>query len=139
MPETELQKMRFYDPDVGYENLWAEKDEEGHYVIKSVPYFIYDISVGDRVRASEDNADRVLSFLERISHSGHTTIRVRPATFTLEQAEGESLLQSLKSFGAVVETLPPRLVAVDIPNKAHVESITEFLTSRSIPWEWADR
>lgn len=138
MLDTQLQKISFYDPDVGYENLLAEEDEAGLYVIKSIPYFIYGISVGDTVRAS-NNTDQVLSFLERVSHSGHTTIRVRPESFTLSDKEGETLLQSLKSFGAVVETLPPRLVAVDIPDNVQVQPITEFLTSRSIPWEWADR
>jgi hypothetical protein len=138
MPEEQLQKIRFYDPDVGYENLWAEKDAAGLYVIKSVPYFVYDISVGDTVRASENNTDQVLSFSERVSHSGHTTVRVRPETFTLSDEDGKALLKSLRSFGAVVETLPPRLVAVDIPDKVQARSITDYLTSRSIPWEWAD-
>ena len=139
MPQPNLEKIRFYDADVGYENLWAERDDAGLYLIKSVPYFIYDISVDDLVRVEPDENDHVLCFREVIAHSKHTTIRVRPKEYTLSEPQGESLLRRLKSFGAVIETLPPRLIAVDIPTCEGVEPITRFLTEIAVPWEWADK
>jgi hypothetical protein len=139
MPQPELEKVRFFDADVGYENLWAEKRDADLYVIKSIPYFIYDISVEDVVRVAKDEADQTLCFSELVTHSEHSTIRVRPKDFTLDQQEGEELLRKIKSFGAVTETLPPRLVAVDIPSCGDVEPLTRFLTESHIPWEWADK
>jgi len=131
-------KIRFYDPDVGYENLKAEKDGEGLFVIKSIPYFIYNISVDDVVRAYDDPTDNVLCFSETVRHSAHKTIRVRPTDFTLEENRGEALLDKLESFGCTLETLPPRLIAVDLPDEATEKPVIEYLTSNSIRWEWAD-
>jgi len=139
MPEARLEKIRFFDSVIGYENLWAEKSGADLYVIKSVPYFIYDISVDDIVRVETDNNDEVLCFSETIAHSNHATIRVRPKEYTLSEPQGVSLLEKLKGFGVFVETLPPRLVAIDIPDCAHVEPLTRFLTEISVPWEWADK
>jgi|SRR5579875_2802494 len=139
MSEDSLEKVRFFDADVGYENLWAAKSTDDLYVIKSVPYFVYDISVDDVVRVARDETDDVLCFVEVITHSKHTTIRARPKEFTLDQPQGEELISAIKGFGAVIEALPPRLIAVDIPNCEAVAPLTRFLTEKQIPWEWADR
>lgn len=139
MSEVQLEKIRFFDADVGYENLWAEKKADDLYTIKSIPYFIYDISVDDVIRVAKDETDQILCFLETVSHSQHTTIRVRPKEYTLSDPQGKLLLDRLRGFGVVVETLPPRLVAVDIPDCASVETLTKFSTETSVPWEWADK
>jgi hypothetical protein len=66
MANPKLCKIRFYDADVGYENLWAEKSahQNDAYVIKSIPYFIYEISVDDVVKAITDEEDGVLSYAD---------------------------------------------------------------------------
>lgn len=66
MSESALIKVRFYDPDVGYENLWTEKSGEDLYVIQSIRYFIYDISVGDVVRAEAVENGSVLALSRRV-------------------------------------------------------------------------
>ena len=137
--EEHLHKIRFFDADVGHENLWADEKEEGLYLIKSIPYFVYNISVDDVIRAQWNKEDEILTFSEVVMHSEHTTIRVRLKSFTLDDDKAEVLLNKLEDFGAMVETLPPRLIAVDIPNPKHVDGIITFLTNDSIPWEWADK
>lgn len=141
MNEQDLYKIRFYDADVGYENLWAERavDHNDAYVIKSVPYFIYEISVDDLVKAREDETDNVLSYIETLRHSSHRTIRVRPKTFTLDQELGKKLIRELEKLGCITEELPPRLVAIDVPDEKTAISVSSFLTQESLPWEWADR
>jgi hypothetical protein len=91
------------------------------------------------VRVAEHESDRVLIFSETISHSCHTTIRVRPKDFIISDPQGESLLDKLKGFNVAFETLPPRLIAVDIPSCAQVEPLTRLLSESAVPWEWADK
>jgi Domain of unknown function (DUF4265) len=134
--QSSLYKIKFYDKDVGYENLWAEKLEDGLYNIQSIPYFIYNLSVDDIVRAQPD--DNELLFVEVVKHSDHKTIRVRPKTFTLDDKEGTTLINDLEKLGCIVETLPPRVIAVDIPPHVPAGAISKYLIARSIPWEWAD-
>jgi len=123
---------------VGYENLLAEPTGEGLFVIKSIPYFIYNISIDDVVRAYEDETDEVLCFSETVRHSAHKTIRVRVTDYTVEDDRGEALLDKLESFGCTIETLPPRLIAVDLPDEDTEKPVVKFLTNNSIRWEWAD-
>lgn len=137
MEDKTLVKVQFFDQDVGYENLWAEAIGENLYEIKSIPYFVYDISVGDVVRA-KPNAGQVLAFIEVVQQSSHKTIRVRPKNFTLDDEQGRSLQGQLEILGGVIETLPPRLIAVDIPPEVPLEPIEEFLRKSSIPWERAN-
>lgn len=137
MGGRELPKIRFYDADVGYENLRAEKKSGDLYVIKSIPYFIYNISVDDIVRVHRDETDRTLCFSEVIEPSPHKTIRVRTTEFTLDDQRGEALLDTIEGFGCDLETLPPRLIAVDLPSESVAKAVTEFLTRGSFRWEWA--
>jgi hypothetical protein len=41
--EEEFVKVQFYDPAVGYENLWATGRERNHYRIESISFFIYGV------------------------------------------------------------------------------------------------
>ena len=137
MGRRELPKIRFYDADVGYENLRAEKKNEDLYVIKSIPYFIYNISIDDVVRVHRDETDHVLCFSELVEPSSHKTIRVRTTDFTLDDERGDALLDAIEDFGCDLETLPPRLIAVDLPSESVAKAVTEFLTRSSFRWEWA--
>ena len=118
---------------MGYENLWAEKNNDGFYTIKSIPYFIYDVSVEDAVKVADGETEGALIFLETISHSIHSTIRVRPSNFALSDPQGDSLLAKLRSFGVDLEILPPHLITVDRSDCDHIDPVTHFLTENSIP------
>jgi hypothetical protein len=135
--EKELVKIQFYDPDVGYENLWASPSEGDLYTLESVPYFIYGVSLHDLVRARPDQEGR-LQFLEVAKASGNRTLRVRPDAFELTDEKGKDLLKKLQGFGCKTEILDPRLIAVNVPSDIDLRRITDFLTSSGIPWEYAN-
>lgn len=63
-------KIQFYNPNVGYENLWATRIKENHYRIESIPFFIYGISLGDIVKASL-NDEGELQFAKVVKPSKH--------------------------------------------------------------------
>ncbi len=136
-PEKELVKVQFYEPDVGYEKLWARPSGGELYELESVPFFVYGVSLHDIVRALPDQ-EGWLQFLEVVKPSANRTIRVRPDTFTLTDRQGEDLLKKLERFGCRTETRQPRLIAVNIPPDINPHGITDYLTSSGIPWEYAN-
>lgn len=139
MDGSPLKKVQFFDADIGYENLWAEESGVGLYVIQSIPFFIYDISVGDTVRVEETAPNEGLSFVETVSRSTHTTIRVRLSDFNVDDEETTTLISGIVRLAGTVECLPPRVIAIDVAETSDVERIAEFLTAKSLRWEWADR
>ena len=129
--------------DAGPEDewIWAEPLGAGRFRVESPPFFAYGLSHGDVVRA-EGPADlpRVVD-VER--KSGHRTMRVAlDPDLVPERSEVRRFLAVIEGLGCVVEMLPPKLVAIDVPPEAEVGEVVRRLeearTSETLIWEWAD-
>jgi hypothetical protein len=107
------------------------------YTLESVPYFIYGVSLGDIVRARPDQ-EGWLQFLEVAMASADRTLRVRPDTFGLTDENGKDVLKRLQGFSCRTEALEPRLIAINVPSDVDLGTVTNFLTSSGIPWEYAN-
>ncbi|HSU30874.1 MAG TPA: DUF4265 domain-containing protein [Bryobacteraceae bacterium] len=133
-------KVQFYEADVGYENIWASAAEgPDAYIIESVPFFVYDISLKDIVLTKRNEETGVISYKRMLSKSGHKTVRARPDQFILDSPDGKAFLSRLRSLGCEFETLPPRLVAIDVPSDLALKNVIGYLTDAAIPWEYADQ
>jgi Domain of unknown function (DUF4265) len=130
-------KIQFYDPDVGYENLWATDIGNGLYRIKSVPFFIYGISVGDVVSAKPDSDGR-LQFVAVERTSKNRTLRARAQEFDVSDQRCKDLTRELNSLGCTAETLKPRVIAISIPSEVDLQAVTNLLNSEGIAWEYAN-
>lgn len=135
MVGSRLIKIQFYDPDVGYENLWAENVGGQHYQLKSVPFFIYGIAVDDVVRAIPDDEGR-LQYTNTLSHSGNRTLRARSEVFQRDRTVLDGIIQWLEEKGCDTETLNDRLVAINVPTSLELGVITKYLTERNLSWEF---
>ncbi len=51
MEDVKSVKVQFYDPVVGYENIWATPLGDGTYRLENPPFFVYDVSFDDVVSA----------------------------------------------------------------------------------------
>jgi len=133
-----LIKIQFYDPDVGYENLWAARITGSRYRIESIPFFIYGISFGDVVTATPDNEGR-LQFSEVVQPSGHKTLRARSDDFITNATLRKKIISHLKKLGSDVEVLRSRLLAIDVPSDGNLEAVTDFLTNGAkVGWEYGN-
>jgi Domain of unknown function (DUF4265) len=138
MPENarKLVKIQFYDPDVGYENLWAARLKEKHFRIESIPFFVYGVSLGDIVTAMPDNEGR-LQFGKVVQPSGHKTLRARGLMKNAERRK--KVIAHLRKLGSDVEVLRSRLLAIDVPSDVSLEAITDFLTNEAkVSWEYGN-
>jgi hypothetical protein len=133
----DLTKIQFYDPDVGYENLWAATIGSGLYRIESVPFFVYGISAGDIVSAKPDS-DGYLQFVAVESPSKNRTLRARAEEFAVTDGKCKDLTRELDALGCTTETLKPRVIAISVPTEVDLQAVTDLLTSKDVDWEYAN-
>ena len=129
--------------DAGPEDewIWAEPLGAGRFRVESPPFFAYGLSHGDVVRAEGPvDLPRVVD-VER--KSGHRTLRVAldPA-FDVEREEVRALTGALERMGCAIESLPPHLLALDVPPELDVADVVGRLQAPFrdgvLIWEWAD-
>lgn len=94
-----------------FEQLWARKVGERQFEICCVPFFLYDLALGDTVEtAPQGERQYVLSRV--LSRSGRYVFRV--FFERLQYRYRESTVEALRALGAQVEWSSPSLLAVDV-------------------------
>ena len=109
-----------------FEELWARQLGEDKFELCCIPFFLYDIALGDIVQtvAKGDRkyvADRV------ITRSGHCSFRV---WFGRSVHSRDDIASQLIKMGALVEWSSPNLLAADAPDVHHAKAFADFLAER---------
>lgn len=109
------------ETDLVAEQLWTRQLGTNEFELCCIPFFIYDIALGDVVRA---DAEHNLTHLIRRSgrYAYRVFLRDPEATMT-------SLRETLDSLGALVEHYSASLIAVDAGDLAHAEAVVDLLQS----------
>lgn len=107
------------------EHLWARWVGQDEYEICCIPFFVYDLSLGDVVQARPDRGHGRLITGVR-GRSGHVTFRL---WFGESHADQEPSLQRLEEMGALLERSSVHLVAVDAPDDRIGVLVLRVLTS----------
>lgn len=94
------------------ERVWVSARENGTFEIDNIPFFSYDVAMGDVVSAEEDDGD--MYFEKLIEASGNSVIRVKLPN----EAEVLRLHHELRALGCDSESFGT-LLAVNVP--AHVD------------------
>jgi hypothetical protein len=103
---------------VASEQLWARRVGEYQFEICCIPFFAYDLALGDIVETTpEFLVERV------IEESGRYVFRV----FFAETAPKEITTSALASLGALMEWSSPSLLAVDAPDERLAKRIAHYL------------
>ena len=111
-------------PGIAGETLWAEPLGEDRYRIANVPLFAEGINFGDVVLASNDSA-MGLTVRFVVERSAHRTVRV---SVTMTVPSLRVFLESLVLlYGVSVEGLARGLYAIDVPPRADLTALHQFL------------
>ena len=130
-----LIKVKFYDPVVGYENIWALPIAADKYRIENIPFFIYDLSLGDVVEATNDeNGD--LCFRKVLERSENRTLRARSDSLISNPDLGLRIARDLEDLKCKVEIHRDRLLAISVPPTLNITVITDYLTGMVLDWEY---
>jgi len=108
-----------------WEQLWGQKTTANRCIVCCIPFFAYDLSLGDEVELDSDFALKCV-----VGRSGYSTFRVwlggQPP---LHHAE---FLEQLRRFPVLCEWSSENLVAINVFQTSDAESLTDFLASMEI-------
>lgn len=104
---------------ISTEQLWARQIDEQHYELCCIPFFAYDLALGDVVEVDA-------SFMvKRVTKpSGHFVFRVY---FGRSDYPREEIVGRLTVLGGSLEWSSANLLAVDAPGPAGAQSIADYL------------
>ena len=118
------------------ETLGAVSLGDGRYRIDNVPFFAYNVSLGDVVEATGKRLPRVQRVVEK---SGHRTLR---AAFSEEEGvEGPTarpLIEAIERLGCGYEGFAPMLLAIDVPPAVDVDQVIAAVEEAGVDWEFGD-
>ena len=101
------------------EQLWARQVGEGRFEICCIPFFLYNVALGDLVETdAEYNIVRV------VEPSGRYVFR---AWFGESTHPREEITAQLADLDALMEWSSPNLLAIDASGEAHANKIADFL------------
>jgi hypothetical protein len=102
------------------ESMWAQTVGDGLYRIDNAPFYTYEVSCNDIVRAEQviDASVGFMRFTEVYGRSGHSTFRVFIGEGAKDADDAKHLFEMLKGMGCYVERANDRLVAIDAPPKS---------------------
>ena len=128
----DLVKVRFALPPedrahgVETESLWAQVTGKGRYRIDNIPFYVYDISLGDVVAGTADG-DRI-AFERVLKRGGHSTYRVLVKDeMGFESSPFREGWRELEKHGCSYEVARRRWIAIDIPPSADVFAVYRIL------------
>jgi hypothetical protein len=117
-------QVRVFVEDGGsVESLWAERLGDGLYRIDSIPFEIEGLSLGDVVRASQ-NDDGILVFDGVYEKSGAGTFHIHVAE-GLSSAVGQELLALLAARELPYESYGAAVLAVSTPAETDSDALRE--------------
>lgn len=140
--EEELWKVLIPLPDDAWhgqvsETVWAETLPTGHFRLRNVPFYARGLSFGDVV-ATRETEESPCTFDRVIERSGHSTYRIRLSeAVSLEDLTFDRYWQPLEAEGCTYERGTERLIAVDVPDHAHIHRVYELLAKGEEAGAWS--
>lgn len=111
------------DTGITIEQLWARKIDDHHFELCCIPFFAYDLALGDLVEVDSDYLVR------RVSRpAGRHVFRVHFSRANLRYRD--DVILELAERGALVERSSPRMFAVDARDAPHAQQIADYLEAQ---------
>lgn len=108
------------------EQLWAQKLADDRFVLCCIPFFLYDVALGDVIET--ESMDEWPYLMRRVlAPSGRAVFRAHFARSQLKFRAG--VAKSLEELGASLEWSSPGLVAIDIDGSSS-RRVADFLQER---------
>jgi hypothetical protein len=110
------------------ENIWLKKVRGNQYEVRTVPFWAYNMSMGDVVEAGPDEDGEGLFVKKVTKRSGNRTVRVAFKVGTgVKHPEGKKLESYFKKEGLDYEVFEPAMFSVNVPSKEEYERLVERL------------
>lgn len=109
-----------------FEQLWARQLGEDRFEICCIPFFLFDVALGDLVETAPKGSRKYV--LDRVvEQSGRCVFRV---WFGESFHPRDEVAEKLTALGALLEWSSVNLLAVDAANEANAQQVADFLDER---------
>jgi hypothetical protein len=105
-----------------WEQLWVKQLSERRFEVCCIPFFAYDLALGDEVEADEDHVLRRV-----VKRSGHSTFRVWFGGST-GPADRDRIVEAIASHGCEHEWSSQNLLAIDASTHETARAIAADLS-----------
>jgi hypothetical protein len=109
----------------GWEQLWSKKIEDDLYEICCIPFFLYNISLGDEVKVDSDHW-----ITEVKKRSGHFTFRVWFGD-SKDPTIRERVMRNTEELGCLFEWYSTNLLAISAPTQDLAVIISGYLLKKA--------
>lgn len=111
-----------------WEQLWTRKLDEERYEICCVPFFVYDIALGDQVMVGPQGGKRYV-VQKVVLRSGRFAFRLW-FDQSPKKLSRDEMVHRLTDLGGQLEPYSDRLLALDAPDKETAQRISDYLAER---------
>jgi len=111
--------------DASWEGLLATPGDDEKVTVQSVPYFVYDLALGDEV-STVASAEGPLVAVERTRRSGMLTFRV---VVDGGDDRWQQLMRDLEPVSCWFDVRSPRFIAIGAPSE-HAQAVADYLHGR---------
>lgn len=119
-------KLQDQDTSKQFEQLWVRKRGSNEFEICCIPFFLYDIALGDLIETRPGEGRQYI--VNRVTEpSGRYVFRV---WFGDSSFPSELVADDLDKMGALLEWSSRNLLAVDVENGDRAQDIANYLWNR---------
>jgi hypothetical protein len=109
-----------------FEQLWARQTSDDRFEVCCIPFFVYDLALGDVVATSSAEGREYI--VERVvAPSGRYVFRV---WFGQTFHPRDEIASALTALGSLIEWSSRNLLAVDAVDGEHAQLVADFLMER---------
>lgn len=110
-----------------FEQLWCRQVSENTFEVCCIPFFLYDVALGDVVETAPTGGRRYM--LSRVVEpSGRFVFRVHFERSMLRHKD--EIAAELVALGALMEWSSSSMLAVDAADADHAQRVADFLLAR---------
>ncbi len=105
----------------GWEQLWSRQLTSNRFEICCIPFFVYDLALGDEVEIDSDY------MIRRVTRwSGHYTFRVWFGD-SPESSIRDEVIAEVTCLGGLMEWYSQKLLGIDAASASQAQDIADFL------------
>lgn len=113
------------DGTLGWEQLWSRKIDDALYEICCIPFFLYDVALGDQVKVDSDHL-----ITEVKLRSGHYTFRVWFGD-SKDSKIREQVMRETERLDCLFEWYSTNLLAISAPTHDLAVTISGYLQQKA--------
>lgn len=125
------------------ESIWVQKLKGKRYEVRTIPFWAYNLSLGDVVECHPDEDGLGLFIGRVVQKSGNRTVRVAIENQEgLAHPAGRKLIEYLKECGLRRERFGVRYLSINVPSEEEyrrlIERLDELAQEAELIWEDGD-